>query len=177
MSTPENIVVSLDWAKKLKEAEWPQGESVFWWWEDLLKGQPTALVDSLPKSLPRKTLSAQACNGNNDGNDPMIDELHEPARTGKDYEDDCPAFDWKHRYTAAPTAEEILRRLPGNLMMAGEGYDAYLQFLKLGDYKWILTYMGKTEPKGQPMKKEDSLANAAAAMYVYLADNKLLPTP
>ena len=31
MTTPASFTVSLDWAKKLKDAGWPQDDALFWW--------------------------------------------------------------------------------------------------------------------------------------------------
>lgn len=113
--TPESIVVSLDYAKRLKEAGWPQyrGE-VFGWFEDASGDWSVCVVESFP-------------------------------------EDD---------HIAAPTAEEILRRLPS----------AVISFLPFEKSPWMVM----VNEAGHDVC-ETTLANAAAACYCYLAENKLLP--
>jgi len=133
MTQPDDITVSLEMARKLKEVGWPMSYSdIFAWWED---SEGNAKVERT-SNLALTATSNGLC-------------------------------------FPAPSAEEILRRLPGNLKLVG--YDAYLQFMILPGTKWLLTYMGKTEPTGQTMMKHDTLANAAAACWIYLANNGLLP--
>lgn len=85
----------------------------------------------------------------------------------------CKNLRWVQEFIAAFLCEEILRRLPGNLGLVG--FEAYLQFTMLSGNRWMLQYMGRKEPPEQPTIVEPSLANAAAAMYCYLAKQKLLP--
>lgn len=81
-------------------------------------------------------------------------------------------------YFAAPTAEEILRRLPKTL-------DHWLlDCLPNPDEDlWAVSYFSAIDPE-QPTHpaiqevlpcEADTLANAAARMYCHLAENKLLP--
>lgn len=75
MISPESIVVSLDWAKKLKAADWPQERSVMIWcgckpgrdsfvWQrrndtfcELDLAAPTAeeILRQLPRDIPNET--------------------------------------------------------------------------------------------------------------------------
>jgi hypothetical protein len=116
--TPESITVGLEWAKKLKEAGWPQDQSQFHW---LRRG------DQWDVSFWR-----------------------EGGRLGFD------------EGIASPTAEEILRRLPEHFQV------------------WRSHGMWSCDnglDQSQWMKDYDSAANAAASMYVYLAEHSLLPKP
>lgn len=45
--TPEKIFVSLDMAKKLKEAGWPQ-EEAFWWWAHIEGNEWDVFPDGYP---------------------------------------------------------------------------------------------------------------------------------
>lgn len=117
---PESIVVSLEWAKKLKEAGWPQdhGENVMYW---------------------RKK------------------------------RDDFVLGGWCVYALAAPTAEEILRRLPDTLE---NRLHEPLQIFRMmpNSVGWRMMYGLSHSADG------DTLANAAAKMFVFLAKQKLLPT-
>lgn len=77
---------------------------------------------------------------------------------------------------AAPTAEEILRKLPDSV-----DTDIDVEILGMGrndDGNWIVWYSCDDTTHNQtPVRIENSLANAAAAMYCYLAEQKLLPSP
>lgn len=162
-SAPESIVVSLEWAKKLMEAGWPQttDDSYFQWsnhilvfeYEDL--GCPKAEPVGNPQygMTPTKFKIQRSS---------QIPELSEQETNGE-----LIVF-------AAPTAEEILRRLPTFLQLEDGAYD--LRILKMtGHFNVWYSRADTVFPEGGVM--ENSLANASAAMYVYLAENKLLPTP
>lgn len=76
-------------------------------------------------------------------------------------------------WMAAPTAEDILRRLPERLPGVF-GDESLLQIQPLhGMSGWSVFY----HSLGDDDHSDKSLANAAAAMYYYLAEQKLLPTP
>jgi len=156
--TPESITVSLDLAKQLRDAGYPQGfsgvfapqtveridqilpanqldGSYFYWMDvrsDYTKGEPSPQVESI------------YCNY------PMI--------------------------AAAPTAEEILRKLPEVLYLGEERVAVYLNALP-DDNKWIVSYSEERNCDVPDFWKRDkeSLANAAAAMYLYLFSHNLLP--
>ncbi len=79
---------------------------------------------------------------------------------------------WAQTFIAAPTAEEILRRLPRS---RGDynGLQATTE-----DANWRVGYWDS--PSDMPSKADfsaDTLANAAASLYCYLAENKLLSSP
>ncbi|CAN5475199.1 hypothetical protein BH11PLA2_BH11PLA2_29810 [soil metagenome] len=131
MTTPESITVSLDWAKKLKDAGWPQENGLHYWhgWEG------------------DKNTFLRATDG----------------RVGT-----INAF---HQMFAAPTAEEILRRLPEYLTDGELRY--YLNLFPA----WVIRYSYPDDEMGSIIKchnRDSSLANAAAAMWCNLAEQKLL---
>ena len=132
-TTHQNITVSLEWAKKLKEAGWPY------------LGQYFCAVPV------------------NDGTADVEYRLSENNH---------------HRIDAlpVPTAEEILRRLP---VHADGEYDSdrlTFEILKSDNF-WYVSY--EDTPRHQDGNavsfNNESLANAAAAMYCYLVKNRLLP--
>lgn len=128
-SAPESIVTSLEWAKKLKSAGYPQGES-------------------------RDTWSTTESGSNS--------SLHERVKPGH------PNYGSPYycEYDA-PYAEEILRRLPPHLLT--ELFT--LMVLPSGEGRlWAVDYEGT--PHG---KIDESIANAAAAMWVFLKEHNLLP--
>lgn len=73
----------------------------------------------------------------------------------------------KREIIAAPTAEEILRELPANI-------DGYLKIEMCDDKSG---YRMKYQNKTNYGICEDTLANAAAAMWCYLAKKNLLQKP
>lgn len=95
-------------------------------------------------------------------------------------------------YIAAPTAEEILRRLPTMIEYQGGTFLLFI-FPHWADApKWMMGYERSIESaqktgstlwihgKGAYHATGDTLANAAAAMWIYLKKNNLLlhePTP
>ena len=78
-------------------------------------------------------------------------------------------------FFAAPTAEEILRRLPRYLASTG-GLNMTLTITPYAD-KWTVEYLLPELGYDNSVLPQThvSLANAAAAMYCYLAEQKLLP--
>lgn len=137
MTQPHDITVSLEWAKKLKEAGWPQGGTEFFW-----------MTDSIG----------------------VVDLIWDKDHKGN----------WNDFFFAAPTAEEILRRLPDYL---GTEY-VLVTVRDHPENEWAVNYIAISEGgveyhpdhrnRVRPIQA-DTLANAAAAMYCYLADHKLLP--
>lgn len=79
-------------------------------------------------------------------------------------------------FLAAPTAEEVLRRLPRVIVDEGELFTMVLSPSSLDG--WNVSYMHENgEPRcAACVTGYDTLAKAAAAMYVYLAGQKLLPS-
>jgi len=130
MTTPESITVSLEYAKKLKEAGWPQ-EAVWYWPVHYVNGHIFALAT----------------------------ETHPRSENN--------ALD----YFAAPTAEEILQRLPEYV---GTQFWSIIAEGHVRDGRKVMGYTIYYPTKHEEWS--DTLANAAAAMYCHLAENGLLPT-
>lgn len=136
--TPESITVSLDMAKKLKKAGWPQDALFYWckYWETLDW------------------------------------EVREPE----------PAYTRDGNQVAAPTAEEILRRLP--TLIKTDGKDFWLTINKMfrdnpmGE-GWQVWYTNRDDVSSLWLTTEQwsnaDLANASAQMWIYLKENSLLP--
>jgi hypothetical protein len=145
MTNPELIVVSIDMAKKLKEAGWDQNECL-WRWVEFHGG---------------------VAKGHSDYESNTRWELREK---GSDYN-----FDPRY---AAPTAEEILRRLPESLMLQTRGdriggNDSETAFdLEMGKNKY--GYFVRYEKEAAEEFYADTLANAAAQMWIYLKEHSLL---
>ena len=151
--TPESLVVSLDLARQLKEAGWEQEESIFWlFWSDThdegwIEYGSIHSFDSGAKSMYKRGA-----------------------------------------VFAAPTAEEILRRLPKHLNAFGQHGRLTVQFgLSQSQWQpcvgyihhksnnWI--FQGDNYQDGMMYFVDtDSLANAAAQMWLYLKKNNLLPS-
>jgi hypothetical protein len=140
------ITASLKWAKKLREAGWAQEASCFYWFEHWQMG-----IDENGEQVVEPHLLETVLLPNSGGS------LH-------------------HHAWAAPTAEEILRRLPDIL-------EERFSLIIFRDYnreekkqEWCLMY--EHIPNRMPLYSEsaDTLANAASAMYVFLSKNNLLPT-
>jgi hypothetical protein len=154
--TAESIVTSLEWSRKLKEAGWPQpvqDAAPFWFWYE----------EKLHLMSGRETDSG--CYG--------------PCWSYKDGHIDDWSFENRNPHisaiAAAPTAEEILRRLPeefGECCLDAHRFLAHEGF-------WRVCYEviddGKHDMPHHVLG--DTLANAAAAMYCYLAENALLTPP
>lgn len=144
---PEQNVTSLEWSKKLKEAGWPQEDSVFRWaiqkWGDYHV-----------EPFVEYALVGEMWN-------PITQEPHHKT----------------HTLIAAPTAEEILRRLPDCI----EPDFRIFVDRRLPSKKWTVNYRTPIDAliprKAKTMHEETSvtLANAAAAMWIYLKENSLLP--
>lgn len=135
MDSPQSTVTSLEWAKKLQVAGFPQQTEFF-----IDTRNPDILV---------------------------WDKMH--------------AWDWNDCFAATPTAEEILRRLPPVIEEPprwenGIGMQGKLTTQPNAKNEWVVSYDAGHGPRMVAHIKE-SLADAAAAMYVWLAEHKLLPTP
>jgi len=74
---------------------------------------------------------------------------------------------------AAPTAEEVLRKLPAHIQ------DDRMAILRMGDTYGVyyLHHESGYVDERRHLRLSDTLANAAASMFVFLAEQKLLPTP
>ncbi len=83
----------------------------------------------------------------------------------------------------APTAEEILRRLPDMWPVGTEALLLTCCQSPEPERLWVITYSDKNgghpdeldAGKGGTPMIDQSLANAAAAMWIYLKSNSLLP--
>lgn len=144
--TPETITVGLEWAKKLKEVGWTQ-ESYFWWSE---RGEMSCLID------------------------PQREEVYAKLHKGFDR--------WKPMYVA-PTAEEILERLPKFVSAKEILRDSTAEDLNYfltctngrNPTEWIVMYRANDmETADYATCNESSLANAAAACWIYLKEHSLL---
>lgn len=161
---PESIVVSLEWAKKLRDAGWRQGFSgVF----------APATVESIEQILP---------------SDPMPSGYFYWMDVRRDYRTGEPSPKVESMYcnypmiAAAPTAEEILRRLP---VLEDENGSYRWHADDCGDKVrvWMKTGSGikylVPDPRGggkMALSTEgDTLADAAAALWIYLKEHSLLP--
>lgn len=129
MTTPESLVVSLDMAKRLKEAGWKE-RTIF----------SATVTDNLVAMILTPTKGHDL--GNYPVGDPNTSEI-----------------------LMFPTAEEILRRLPQLVNHFG-----LLVCRSQDNESWEVNYMGGYKPMSDP-----SLANAAAAMWLYLKENNLFP--
>lgn len=86
-----------------------------------------------------------------------------------------------HKYYAAPTAEEILRELPREIIIGEKkifiAIDPSTHNYK--DFGWRVIYWNRNEEnRGWETEissgEHDTLANAAASMFIYLKNNNLL---
>lgn len=76
----------------------------------------------------------------------------------------------------APTCEEILRELPVRLDgESGTKPNTFLLIDKVGKTGWNVRYVNMTSGDRRQEIIADTLANAAAAMWIYLKENNLLP--
>ena len=152
-----DITVSLEWAKKLRDAGFSQGFSgVF---------APSS-VETLEQIMPTK----------------MNDIYFYWMDVRKDYTkgEPCPQVESVYcnylMIAAAPTCEEILRDLPSWLIQ--QGRSSFLRIVPEQDGHgidgWKLIYEPSDDPEKAIWQDEDTLANAAAAMWIYLKENKLL---
>ncbi len=147
MTSPENIVVSLEMARRLKEAGWPQDNSCFYWLR---------------------------CG---DGKDDFSVSRTDVGRNSM-----VESF-------AAPTAEELLRRLPYKIntttrkktSIYGEMFDTFtLEIRVLSNrtyriyYKNKYTNLGRDPSLGGFKATDILLCNSLASMFIYLSTHHLL---
>lgn len=138
MTTHESLVVTLDLARKLKEAGWPQTESFFrWFHRDYLAG---------------------------DGERTVKDYVWVESRS---YPND-------ELIAAAPTAEEILRRLPQSIEIGRRS--GRLEMAPMWDKGYRVCYVSDTWLATSPVQYEVTLTNALASMWLYLKEHDLLPS-
>jgi len=145
------ITVDLETAKKLRGAGFPQ--VAHWFWTEL-QGDDAFLYGA-----------------KRDGTQPTL----------------TPAPDLRE-YSAAPTAEEILDELPDRIEIDKETTRCQCGKSDIRvSYKACFLDMRKSEPTNQYIVRyihcdevfkffrADTLANAAAEMWIYLKENDLLP--
>lgn len=136
--------VSLELAKQLKEAGYPQ-EGYFFWW-----------VNVTDKSQNPILAHFQGTQSNED-------YLNE-------HED-------KYEFFAAPTADEILDRLPKKITVSEMDYflDVYHEEDVLDE--WVVAYnyiRHNLGFKSHHREMEETIADAAAKMWLYLKKEKLI---
>lgn len=164
--TPESITVSLEMAKALKEAGWEQ--------------------DIYVKEKPQSQYVY------------MQDDLHlihvdndTDWILGNDYQSGSRELE-EYGYCTAPTAEEILRELPDPVKFP-DNYEGSIRFnegyllIEHDNEDWSAQYyhcvyggfkatVQRKDKEEWVVKNADTLANAAAQMWVYLKEHNLLPT-
>lgn len=161
MNDPQSICVGLEQARALKEAGWAQDGSNFY-------------HTTFYRGYEYEDLALPELRYVGTGTILLQEEWSECLGLLRDKIEDDPKEEDRYReyvWYAAPTAEEIFNRLNGNLLNVG--YEAYLQLTMLGGGRYMLRYMGRSEPPNQPVI-QGSLVNALSDMYCYLAENNLL---
>ena len=143
MTNHESITVSLDVAKELKEAGWPQ-EDYFVWVESATEDEDPELCTPMEWNIFTKG-------------------LFDACKSAWIAKNDC----------AAPTAEEILRRLPNAIYHKGSIY-----YLVIRDKDCVSYERAENMVDNSPLhdSSENGLRNSLAAMYCYLAEHNLLPS-
>jgi hypothetical protein len=154
--TPESIVVSLEWAKKLKEAGYPKDDCSHYY-SDTRKSWKPYNCDHLGEFVPFENGDLEVTWG--------IIELHhsrdDAVQAAKGYNNSEPL--------AAPTAEEIMRALPDWI------YCKKSSFGPAGRWMCAEKEGHVRVPKGfHSLFECDSLSNAVAAMWCYLKEQNLL---
>jgi len=140
MTHPSDIAVSLDMARRLKEADWPQGKTDYYYVYQ--RGDWDLYQD---------------CNC-------------DQCWTRSSFRTKCDA----------PTAEEILRRLPTTIEVPPNDDEHRSFWLTIRhttvgpnhEKQWHVWYENHDE---NWIQSESSLANAAAAMWIYLKQYSLIP--
>jgi len=155
-STPLAITVSLEWAKKLKAAGWDQSDSLFYWF--MPEGRPIEGRPIMVGQIVEYQAEPKGAEHNPSG---LAQFIYYP--TG-----------WLPEASIAmPTAEEILRRLPDWCYAKKSSFGPCEHWIVLDQDGHVRT---PAECRHIPVTEHDTLANAAAAMFVFLAEQKLSPT-
>ncbi len=147
----DSIVVDLEHARSLREAGWEQNPT-----KDLFSWIEAYHGSSYPEEKPFE-VDLHYRNFTCD----FLDSYREEGTTTICY--------------AAPTAEEILRRLPECLHW--EGADSHFTTLRIAPWagRWSVEYRDKQNDSRNHTENADTLANAASKMWCYLKKNNLLP--
>jgi hypothetical protein len=154
MNAPESIVVSLEMAKRLKKAGWTQQGAWLYWSEQQTYGPPEE------RWVLRQPGFGWSCG----------------CVVGMKAETPCSGCGTFPNDCAAATAEDILQRLPREIIHGGKHLLLSAEpnvFHQVG-HGWKTYYStgGGTVEIGSG--EHESLANAAAAMWLYLKESKLL---
>jgi len=156
MNNSEQITVSLEVAKRLKEAGWEDEETQFWWVFPEKKW-------SGDEDQKWQCVYDGACNNamdNNAGytrpNEPLTYSLIQ-IEGGNEYSNDIKILE---KY-AAPTAEEILRELPSSIQVYRT---------RARENGWTCAYAVQGI-----LLKGKSGADVTANMWLHLKANNLLP--
>jgi hypothetical protein len=143
-----NITVSLQVARSLRDAGWEQEDSSFYWGKfDPPKRRH--LEDGTIVDIPKEEAEAMSYSWYyyNEENMPYADEDHNS---------------W-----AAPTAEEVLRELP-EFYTPEDNKKRAMKCYPSAHGRWAVDY------EGHCTQWSDTLANAAAEMWIYLKEHDLL---
>lgn len=109
-----------------------------------------------------------------------------PYDINNDYTGDEPVIDWKEWLEhvemeksiicAAPTAEEILEKLPDGVFVKEADNDCFLEIRKNSKVEYVFeaSYMDWKKVIGY-REYGITLAEAAGKMWLYLKENKLIP--
>jgi hypothetical protein len=137
--TPSSITVDLEHAKLLKEAGWPQETTKMAYWSINEEGDGAIVRTDMEHYFGEKYWNS----------------------LGESLDDQI-------LFADAPTAEDILRRLPNCIVENSVPFA--LTCIKGINDEWLVGY-----PESHPdLFPGNTLANAAAAMYCYLAEHHLL---
>lgn len=161
MTSSGSITVSLEMAKKLKEAVWEQEDSTFYWasgkrhaeWVCVYDGHcDKAITNNAGYGEPPWTYYLSDIDGGNEySNDDKIVEKY-----------------------AAPTAEEILRNLPYSISWKDDSDNIAVLFISKFPSSYRVGYSPQWTKDAWSTPDSESLADAAAACWCYLKENNLL---
>ena len=157
MNTPKSITVSLEWAKRLQDAGWHQG------WTGV--GTINSFTDK-PESMKTDIMGTYF----------KWFDVRSDYSKGEIIPQVESIYCNYPMIADAPTAEEILQKLPRRLIHEGEPEGKWLCINSHPDQKgWRIAYLQGQYSAWRNVIEEKSLAKAAAAMWCYLKENNLLP--
>lgn len=147
----EPITTSLEWSKKLKKAGWQQALSNgTWYWGQIAYEDPWLCLV-------------------HDDVDHVEEDFKNHGKHKHSYSDhEC-------MIAVAPTAEEILRRLPYSLPWKGDSDNIAILFINKYPSTYRVGYSPQWTQDAWRTDDSESLSDAAAACYCYLSENNLLP--
>ena len=169
MGSPQQIVVSLEIAKRLAKAGWPQDEATFFWALPKMKHYHKEQPDweLVYDGHCEKALTNNA--GYTRENEPLSYYISD-IEGGNEYSNDQDVLE----VIAAPTAEEILRKLPTSILNLGAIEKIFLLIDRNQVNEWEVIYANLLKSEMHYQKNDASLANAAASMACYLVEQGLL---